>query len=76
MAPVPSISTGVFMFIGLPVPAQQAAPRAELEAMGMPIGNLDLLIASHARTAGCVLVTHDKAFARVPGLVVEDWLGD
>lgn len=52
------------------------ALRAELEAMGMPIGNLDLPIASHARSAGCVLVTHDKAFAHVPGLVVEDWLED
>jgi tRNA(fMet)-specific endonuclease VapC len=48
--------------------------RADLEAKGTPIGNLDTLIAAHALAAGCVLVSHDKAFMRVPGLTVEDWL--
>jgi tRNA(fMet)-specific endonuclease VapC len=47
--------------------------RAALEAQGKPLGNLDTLIAAHALATGCALVTNDKAFARVPGLVVEDW---
>ena len=49
--------------------------RAGLEARGTPIGNLDTLIAAHALAAGCTLATNDKAFMRVPGLVVEDWMG-
>ncbi len=48
--------------------------RADLEAKGTPIGNLDMLIAAHALATGCTLATNDHAFARVPGLVVEDWL--
>lgn len=48
--------------------------RADLERNGTPIGNLDLLIAAHALASGCSLATHDRAFGRVPGLTVEDWL--
>ena len=47
--------------------------RARLEAEGTPMGNLDTMIAAHALAAGCVVVTRDKAFSRVPGLQVEDW---
>ncbi len=47
--------------------------RAALEAPGKPLGNLDMLIAAHALATGCALVSTDKAFARVPGLVLEDW---
>jgi tRNA(fMet)-specific endonuclease VapC len=47
--------------------------RAGLEARGSPLGNLDTLIAAHALASGCVLVSNDKALARVPGLLVEDW---
>ena len=48
--------------------------RIELEARGTPISNADLLIAATARRHGCTLVTHNtREFARVPGLVVEDW---
>jgi tRNA(fMet)-specific endonuclease VapC len=51
-----------------------AEVRAALEAAGSPIGDLDTLIASHALACGCVLVTNNvREFARVPGLVVEDW---
>ena len=32
-----------------------------------------MLIAAHALAAGEVLVTSDRAFAQVEGLVVEDW---
>ena len=40
--------------------------RAELERGGTPLGNLDTLIAAHARAEAAILVTNDQAFARVP----------
>jgi tRNA(fMet)-specific endonuclease VapC len=48
--------------------------RAELELSGKPIGNMDLLIASHAVSQGVTLVTNNlKHFSSVPGLRVEVW---
>lgn len=48
--------------------------RLELESAGLPISTADLLIAATARRHGCTLVTHNtREFARVPGLLVEDW---
>lgn len=48
--------------------------RAKLESDGTPIGNMDLMIAAHARSADAVLVTNnEKHFRRVPGLKVENW---
>jgi len=48
--------------------------RADLEAAGKPIGGNDMLIAAIAVSAGLTLVTHNSLeFARVPGLLVEDW---
>jgi len=47
--------------------------RAEIQRLGQPIGELDLLIAAHALAVGTTLVTNDAAFARVPGLTIEDW---
>jgi tRNA(fMet)-specific endonuclease VapC len=55
--------------------ARYATLRAGLESAGTPIGNLDTLIAAHALALDAVLVTHDKAFERVPGLAVENWIG-
>jgi len=53
---------------------QYAMIRAELERIGKPIGNMDLMIASHALCAGAVLVTNNiREFQRVPGLALEDW---
>lgn len=48
--------------------------RARLEGSGTPLGALDTLIAAHAMAEEAVLVTSDRAFSRVPGLSVEDWL--
>ena len=48
--------------------------RARLEFAGTPIGSLDTLIAAQALTTGLTLVTNNvREFARVPGLVIEDW---
>jgi len=49
--------------------------RAQLDALGTPIGPNDLVIAATARCRGLVLVTHNTAeFDRVPGLRIEDWV--
>lgn len=40
-----------------------------------PIGPLDTLIASHARSRSLIVVTANLGeFGRVPGLAVEDWV--
>jgi tRNA(fMet)-specific endonuclease VapC len=42
---------------------------------GTPIGEFDVLIAAHAVTLRCTLVTNNvRHFARVPGLAVENWV--
>ena len=56
------------------VTGHYARIRSELERSGKPIGNMDLLIASHAVSQRMVLVTNNlKQFANVPGLTVEVW---
>lgn len=48
--------------------------RAELTTRGNIIGASDLLIASHARSAGATLVTGNvREFSRVRGLSIENW---
>ncbi len=54
--------------------AHYARIRACLEREGKPIGNMDLLIASHAVSHRMTLVTNNlKHFAQVPGLKTEVW---
>lgn len=48
--------------------------RSRLEQAGTPIGANDTLIAAHALALGATLVTADAEFARVPGLMTENWL--
>lgn len=48
--------------------------RSDLERSGKPIGNMDLLIASHAVSQGMTLVTNNlKHFSNVSDLKVEVW---
>ena len=48
--------------------------RADLEAVGKPVGAYDVLLAGQARRRGATLVTSNtKGFARVQGLKWEDW---
>ena len=47
--------------------------RADLERNGKSLAALDLLIASHALSEGCILVTADQAFAHVDELTLEAW---
>lgn len=47
--------------------------RADLEREGKPLAVMDLLIASHALSEGCTLVTADQAFANVAELQLEAW---
>ncbi len=49
--------------------------RTDLEKQGTPIGNMDMLITSHALIEKCVLVSNNlREFKRVPGLKYENWV--
>ncbi len=49
--------------------------RHVLQSQGQIIGGNDMLIASHARSLGLTLVTHNThEFARIAGLELEDWV--
>ena len=51
--------------------------QSDLASSGDMIGPDDLLIAAHARAAGLTVVTgNEREFGRVPGLRVENWLGE
>lgn len=52
---------------------QYALLRARLHKQGLPMGNLDLMIAAQALALGVTLVTNDRAFARITNLKIEDW---
>lgn len=61
--------------LDIPVDAEYAGIRTELEAAGQPIGMNDLLIAAHAYSLGLTLVTDNtREFSRIRGLNVENWL--
>lgn len=54
--------------------AHYARIRSALEHAGKPIGNMDLLIASHAVSQHMTLVTNNlRHFSHVPGLKTEVW---
>lgn len=63
----------------LPVDVREAqlfaATKAQLQASGNSIADFDLLIAATALAHGHTLVTHNtRHFARIPGLLLDDWL--
>lgn len=48
--------------------------RADLERKGTPIGPLDMMIAGHAVSLECTVVTNNiKEFNRINGLKLENW---
>ena len=48
--------------------------RAELERKGTSIGPLDMMIAGHAVSRGCRIVTNNvKEFSKVSGLRIDNW---
>lgn len=47
--------------------------RATLERIGKPLGNLDMMIAAHAKATDAVLVSNDQAFWQVDNLKIIDW---
>ena len=57
-----------------PAELKYAELRLALEAVGSPIGQMDMLIAAHALALDAVVVTANaREFGRVPGLKVENW---
>lgn len=53
------------------------ALRADLERRGTPIGALDTLIAAHALSQKCLLVTNNtREFSKVPGLQLGNWAAE
>ncbi|EJC83708.1 putative nucleic acid-binding protein [Rhizobium leguminosarum bv. trifolii WSM2297] len=61
--------------LDVPADTEYGGIRAELEAIGKPIGPNDMLIAAHASALGAVLVTANMGeFTRVRALHVENWL--
>lgn len=55
--------------------AEYGAIRHALQRRGQVIGNNDLWLAAHARSAGLILVTNnEREFRRVPGLEFENWV--
>lgn len=49
--------------------------RTSLEKRGKPIGNMDLLIAAHALSQQCILVSNNlREFSRIRGLQCENWV--
>ena len=57
-----------------PADLRYATIRAELEKIGVSVGQNDMLIAAHASALEVTLVSDDRVFSRVPGLKVENWL--
>ena len=50
--------------------------RSSCAAAGITLGALDMMVAAHSVASRATLVTHDKAFALIPGgvLAIEDWI--
>jgi tRNA(fMet)-specific endonuclease VapC len=55
--------------------AQYGRLRAANERTGQQMGVFDEMIAGHALALQLILLTGDRAFERVSGLHIENWLG-
>ena len=62
------------LYFDYPATIEYGKIRADLEKKGTPIGALDTLIASHAKSLNLTLVTNnEKEFERIPDLKIENW---
>jgi tRNA(fMet)-specific endonuclease VapC len=53
---------------------EYGALRARLEKIGQPIGANDMLIASHAKSLDCTIVTNNtKEFEKISDLKIQNW---
>ena len=60
---------------GIEAADHYGALKHTLKTQGTPIGDMDTLIAAHARAENLILVTHNtRHFEKVPGLKFEDWM--
>ena len=57
-----------------PAEDRYAALRVDMERHGHEIGANDLWIAAQSLALDAIVVTDDRAFQRLPGLKVENWL--
>lgn len=62
--------------LGLDVADHYAQLRSQMATRGYGLDANDTLIAAHALALGATLVSGDAAFARVPGLALENWLSE
>jgi predicted nucleic acid-binding protein len=64
--------------VGLGVVGRYAIVRAQVERIGRPKSDFDLVIACTTLEQQATLVTHDAALkdGTIEGLVVEDWLDE
>jgi len=54
-----------------------AEMRAHLKKKGIQTGNMDLMIAAHARSRGAIVVTNNvKDYKLLPGVFYENWFTD
>lgn len=51
--------------------------RFEVERVGKPVGNMDLLIAAHAISERATLITNNvRHFSHIPGLKINEWANE
>lgn len=65
---------GVIAVLPMDMSVAATYARVRVEMKMQQMGPNDLFIAAHALSIGATLVTDDRAFSRVPGLKVENWL--
>lgn len=59
----------------VPADGHYAALRVDIEAKGLPVGQLDMLLAAQALADGATFVTgNERHFRHIPRLKIENWL--